>query len=152
MLIPCYEKLVSAFGSVVFLGLVRQCRRTFSFIVQKPINLGNGPIEDNDGELMIGNVQNQILTHNGQTDETEVTTGDDPRGSADIDAGQTGATVSSGVPSTQFKAGRLHWIGELPYEGTLPVRRPRRRHCGAAGYENKGSGTYIAVSAILGWN
>ena len=46
------------------------------------------------------------MTHNGQTDEAEVTTGSDPRGSADIDAGQTGATVSPEFSSTWFKNDR----------------------------------------------
>ena len=43
---------------------------------------------------MVGNVHNQVLAHNGQTDETEVTAGIDPRWSADIDAGKTCARVS----------------------------------------------------------
>ena len=51
---------------------------------------------------MIGNIQEKILTHNGQTDEAEVTTGRDARRSADIDAGQTGATVSPEFSSTRF--------------------------------------------------
>ena len=40
---------------------------------------------------MIGHIQNQILAHDGQTDEAEISTGVDPRRSADIDAGKTGA-------------------------------------------------------------
>lgn len=52
---------------------------------------------------MVGDVQDQVLAHDGQADETEVTTGDDPRRSADINAGQTGATVSPWFQSTQFK-------------------------------------------------
>lgn len=55
---------------------------------------------------MVGDVQDQVLTHNGQTNEAEITTGNDPRGSADIDAGQTGATVSPWVQSTQVMIGR----------------------------------------------
>ena len=43
---------------------------------------------------MVGNIHDQVLTHHGQTDETEVTTGIDPRWSADIDAGKTCARVS----------------------------------------------------------
>lgn len=49
---------------------------------------------------MVGNIKDQILAHDGQTDETEVATGDNPRRSTDIDAGQTGAIVSPGVLST----------------------------------------------------
>ena len=43
---------------------------------------------------MVGNIHDQVLTHHGQTDETEVTTGINPRWSADIDAGKTCARVS----------------------------------------------------------
>ena len=69
-------------------------QQTFSLIAQEAIDLGHGTIEGDDGELVVGNVHNQVLAHNGQTDETEVTTGMDPRWSADIDAGKTCAGVS----------------------------------------------------------
>lgn len=55
---------------------------------------------------MIGNIQEQVLTHDGQTDEAEITTGSNPRWSADIDAGQTGATVSPEFSSTWFSIAR----------------------------------------------
>lgn len=54
---------------------------------------------------MIGDVQDQVLTHNSQANQAEITTGNDPRGSADIDAGQTGATVSPWIQSTQVMIG-----------------------------------------------
>ncbi len=74
---------------------------TFCFIRHESIDLGHGTIESDDIEfLVIGNVQEQILAHDGQTDEAEITTVSDPRRSADIDAGQTGATVSPGFSST----------------------------------------------------
>ena len=69
-------------------------QQTFSLIAQEAINLGHGTIESDDGKLVVGNVHNQVLAHNGQTDETKVTTGMDPRWSADIDAGKTCAGVS----------------------------------------------------------
>lgn len=68
--------------------------QTFSLGVQEPINFCDGTIESDNGELVVCSVHNQVLTHDGQTDEAEVTTGSDPRRSADIDASQTGATVS----------------------------------------------------------
>lgn len=55
---------------------------------------------------MIRDIQEQILTHNGQTDEAEITTRSDPRRSADIDAGQTGATVSPEFSSILFSIAR----------------------------------------------
>lgn len=74
---------------------------TFCLIVHKSIDLGHGAVESHDIEfLMIGNIQEKVLAHNGQTDEAEVTTGSDPRKSADIDAGQTGATVSPEFSAT----------------------------------------------------
>ena len=68
--------------------------RTFCFIFKKTIDLVCGTIEGDDGEAMICNVQDQVLTHDGQPDEAEITTVVDPRGSADIDASKTGAAVS----------------------------------------------------------
>lgn len=49
---------------------------------------------------MIGNIQEQVLTHDGQADEAEITSRSDARRSADIDADQTGATVSGEFSST----------------------------------------------------
>ena len=46
---------------------------------------------------MVCGIHDQVLAHDGQTDEAEITTGIDPRKSADIDAGETGATVSASI-------------------------------------------------------
>lgn len=82
-------------------------RPTFCFIVHESVDLGHGTVESHDGELlMIGNIQEQVLAHDGQTDEAEITTGSNPRRSADIDAGQTGATVSPEFSSTWFSIAR----------------------------------------------
>jgi len=37
------------------------------------IDLGNSSVECDDVESMVGGVQDQVLTHDGQTDQTEVT-------------------------------------------------------------------------------
>ena len=68
--------------------------RTFGLIFKKAVNLLYSTIEDCDSEFVIGHIQDQVLAHDGQTDESEISTECDPRWSADIDAGQTGATVS----------------------------------------------------------
>ena len=73
--------------------------RTFGLVFHKPVDLGNGPIEGTDGESMVGHVQDQVLTHNGQTDKAHICTGSHPRRSADVDAGKTGAVVSTKVSS-----------------------------------------------------
>lgn len=72
---------------------------------------------------MVGNVQDQVLTHDGQTNKAEVSTGDDPRRSADIDAGQTGATVSPWVPSTQIITGKEQEIARITTEARLYIKR-----------------------------
>jgi hypothetical protein len=43
---------------------------------------------------MVGSVQDQVLAHNGQTNEAKISTGFRLRGSADIDAGETRTVVS----------------------------------------------------------
>lgn len=80
--------------------------RTLCLIFKKPIDLGRGAVEGDDREAMIGNVHDQVLTHDGQADQAEITTTVDPRRSADIDAGKTGATVSPLILS-ELSAPRL---------------------------------------------
>ena len=58
------------------------------------VDLGDSPVEGYDFEAVVCSIHDQVLAHNGQTDEAEVTTGIETRRSADIDAGETGATVS----------------------------------------------------------
>lgn len=67
---------------------------TLSLIVEETVNLGGGTVESANGESVIGSVQNQVLAHDGQTDEAEISTRNMMRRSADIDAGETGAIVS----------------------------------------------------------
>ena len=67
---------------------------TLGLIVQETVHLGGGTVVGADGETVVGSVQDQVLTHDGQTDQTEVSTRQRTRRSADIDAGQTGASVS----------------------------------------------------------
>jgi hypothetical protein len=43
---------------------------------------------------VVGSIEDQVLAHDGQTDEAEIRTGYWVRRSADIDAGETGASVS----------------------------------------------------------
>ena len=73
-------------------------------MVHEPVDLRNGTIKCHDGEFVVSNVHDQVLTHDGQTYEAKITTGIYPRRSADIDAGQTGATVSPMSPSTLFNS------------------------------------------------
>lgn len=113
-------------------------QQTFSLIVQEAIDFGHGTVEGDDGELVVGNIHDQVLAHHGQTDETEVTTGIDPRWSADIDAGKTCAGVSqiaiNIAPSGKNDSG----CGLIAQDGTLRVsecggRRGIRRSGAIAG-------------------
>ena len=55
---------------------------------------------------MVGSIQDQVLAHDGQTNEAKVTTGDKSPRSADIDAGETGATVSPWILSTESETNK----------------------------------------------
>lgn len=45
-------------------------------------------------ESMVGSIQDQVLAHDGQTNQAKITTGFEMRGWADIDAGQSRSKVS----------------------------------------------------------
>jgi hypothetical protein len=45
-------------------------------------------------ESMVGSIQDQVLAHDGQTNQAKITTGFGMRGWADIDAGQSRSKVS----------------------------------------------------------
>ena len=72
-------------------------------MLEKTVDLGNGTIERTDGEAMVGDIQDQILAHHGQTNEAKIRTGYRPRRSADIEAGETGAVVSTNLQSDHFR-------------------------------------------------
>ena len=67
---------------------------TLGLVLQEAVNLGGGTVVSANGESVISDVQDQVLAHNGQTNEAEISTGSKVRRSADIDAGETGAIVS----------------------------------------------------------
>lgn len=48
---------------------------TFSFILKEAVDLRDGSVEGNDVVTVISSVQDQVLAHHGQTDETKITTG-----------------------------------------------------------------------------
>lgn len=68
---------------------------TLGLVCQKAINLGGGTVVSTNLEAVVGNVHDQVLAHDGQTDETEISTRNEVRRGADIDAGETGAIVSN---------------------------------------------------------
>jgi hypothetical protein len=48
---------------------------TFGFVLKEAINLADGTVENNDSEAVVGDVHDQVLAHDGQADEAEVSTG-----------------------------------------------------------------------------
>jgi hypothetical protein len=46
---------------------------TLRFVGQEAVDLGDGTVEGNDIEAMVGGVQNQILAHDGQANKAKVT-------------------------------------------------------------------------------
>ena len=42
------------------------------FVVEEIVHLGNGAVEGHDGEAVVVHVQNQILAHDGQPDQCDV--------------------------------------------------------------------------------
>jgi hypothetical protein len=45
---------------------------TFSLVGEEVVNLCDGTVESDNVETMVGSVKDQILTHNGQTDQSEI--------------------------------------------------------------------------------
>lgn len=75
-------------------GSFNSVKLTLGLVLQETIDLGGCTVVSANGEAVISNVQNQVLAHDGQTDEAEISTRSKTRRSADIDAGETGAIVS----------------------------------------------------------
>jgi hypothetical protein len=63
-------------------------KHTFGFILDEAVDLRDGTIEGNDGEAMVGDIHDQVLAHNGQTNEAKISTRFRLRRCTDIDAGQ----------------------------------------------------------------
>ena len=85
-----YQLLVHSIRRAGF----RVLRLTLGFIVEETVNLGGSTVVGANGETVVSGVENQVLTHDGQTDQTKISTGQRTRRSADIDAGEAGAEVS----------------------------------------------------------
>jgi hypothetical protein len=48
---------------------------TLSLICEEMVNLGDSSVECNDFVAMVSGVENQILAHHGQADQTEISSG-----------------------------------------------------------------------------
>lgn len=78
------------------------CWLTLGLILQESVDLRDSSVESDNGEAVVGGVQDQVLTHNGQTDKTEITTRGNVRRSTDINAGETRTNVSKESMSTRL--------------------------------------------------
>ena len=47
-------------------------KRTLGLILKEVVDLGDRAVEGSDSETLIGSVQDQVLTHDGETDEAEI--------------------------------------------------------------------------------
>jgi len=50
-------------------------RLTLGLVGKESINLGDGTVESNDIEAVISSVQDQVLAHDSQADEAEISSG-----------------------------------------------------------------------------
>lgn len=77
-------------------------RLTLGLIIEETVDLGGGTVVGADGEALVGTVKDQVLAHDGQTDEAEISTRGRAHRSTDIDAGEAGANVSCPFMSTMW--------------------------------------------------
>lgn len=47
---------------------------TFGLVVEEVVNLGHGSVVSADGETLVVHVKNQVLAHDGETNEANVGT------------------------------------------------------------------------------
>lgn len=52
-----------------------QSPHTFGLVLEEAVDLTDGTIKDNDSVAMVGNIHDQILAHDSQADEAEISTG-----------------------------------------------------------------------------
>jgi hypothetical protein len=61
-------------GDKLLDGLGTNNGLALGLVLEEVVNLGDSAVESNDSEAMVSGVEDQVLTHDGQTDKTEVTT------------------------------------------------------------------------------
>ena len=76
--------------------------RTFGFVCHEVIDFRDGSIEANDLEAMVCSVHDQVLAHNGQTNEAKISTRLRLRYCTDIDAGQSRSRLARFHRQRQF--------------------------------------------------
>lgn len=79
---------------------------TLSLVLEESVDLGDGSVKGNDSETMVGSIQDQVLAHNGQTDETKITTRFIMRSETGSDASQT-RSMSANDSQRQLLAAKM---------------------------------------------
>jgi len=59
-------------GAELLDGVSTNDRLALGLVLEEAVNLGDSAVESNNIEAVVGSVEDQVLTHDGQTDETEV--------------------------------------------------------------------------------
>lgn len=77
---------------------------TLGLVLDEAVDLGNGSVEGDDSEAMVGSVQNQVLAHDRKANETEITTGFGLR-RANLEVGQSRTRVSILVVNGEYSQG-----------------------------------------------
>lgn len=57
------------------MGKREELEHTLCLVGKELVNLGDGSVEGNDIGSVIGSIENQVLTHDGQADEAEISSG-----------------------------------------------------------------------------
>lgn len=105
--IPCFIGIFLRYSALIssphFAGFRRCVTLTLSLILQESVDLGDCAVESNNGEAVISSVENQVLAHDGQANEAEITTGKMSgqlrrrSSGTNIDAGQAAGGPSASV-------------------------------------------------------
>jgi hypothetical protein len=59
-------------GAELLDGVSTNDRLALGLVLEEAVDLGDSAVESNNSEAVVGSVEDQVLTHDGQTDETEV--------------------------------------------------------------------------------
>jgi len=81
-------------------------------VLQEAVDLGDGTVEGDDGEAVVSSVEDQVLTHDGQTDETEVS-------AVTLSAGRksTNMRVNDGMETAVYDVGSQNIVKSMTFGG-----------------------------------
>jgi len=59
----------------IYVGKELDEHLTLGLVCEEVVDLGGGAVEGNDVETVISSIEDQVLAHNGQADEAEISAG-----------------------------------------------------------------------------